>query len=147
MLNKLTIDNCNVYLSSKSFEKSELKLVEPWYQTNYSKHKFDPNFTCKCSFEDFKNNQNLMMPIENTYFPSKLDLLTIQQKEVTLLNYPSSLVFHGFDKKFNTPQVYFYLCIYSKFSENVPLVHQIIFHEIREQFLKMYCNEFLYTTK
>ena len=37
--NKLTINNMNIYLSSKSY-KNECDLIEPWYQTKYKKENY-----------------------------------------------------------------------------------------------------------
>ena len=102
----MTLDNLNIFLMSKSFEK-ECTLTEPYYGTKYCKEKL--NITEE-DINSYKCEHNLDYPPENNFIPTNFELLPPPEK---IGKYPEKIrehknleVWHLQDIIFKKPRVY-----------------------------------------
>ena len=106
----MTLDNLNIFLISKSFEK-ECTLTEPYYGTKYCKEKL--NITEE-DINSYKCEHNLDYPPENNFIPTNFELLPPPEK---IGKYPEKIrdhknleVWHLQDIIFKKPRVYAIVC-------------------------------------
>ena len=105
-LDMLTLDNLNIYMQSKSFEK-ECILTEQYFGTKYCKEKF--NITEE-DINSYKCEHIFDYPPENNFIPTKFDILPPPEK---ISKYPEKIIDHKNmeiwylqDTIFKKPKVY-----------------------------------------
>ena len=145
-LDLLNEKNLNIYFSSKQFE-NECNLIEEWYETKYSKEKFD--FTEKVNNYSFKTLHDY--PPENKFIPTNLDLLPINA-DLEKIKYPEKIfsnekceLWYKQDTQFKLPKA----CIKVKFlfqkniCNNASIKNKIL-SSITSTLIKKGLNEILY---
>ena len=105
-LNMMTLDNLNIYIRSKSFEK-ECTLTEQYCGTKYCKEKF--NITDE-DINSYKCEHIFDYPPENNFIPTKFDILPPPEK---ISEYPEKIkankimeIWFLQDTIFKMPKVY-----------------------------------------
>ena len=110
LIDSLTLDNLNIYLSSKTNE-SKCDLEEMWYRTKYSKEKFSEEFIKQHRCFDSSNvcEHNLDYPPENVFIPKTLEMHSLENCEKhehpqNILNEDGVSIWYKRDFKFNLPK-------------------------------------------
>ena len=110
-INLLTIDKCNIYFSSKFFEK-ECTLSEKWYKTKYIKEKFP---ITQEEVDKYVSKNPIGYPPENIFIPRDLSVYPIENIEKypkKILENKNSNVYFLQDSIFNLPKAIIGLIIY-----------------------------------
>ncbi len=148
-LDLLNEKNLNIYFTSNKFE-NECNLIEEWYETKYTKAKFD--FNEKVNNYTFKTLHDY--PPENKFIPTNFDILAFDS-EIEKIKYPEKIfsnekreLWYKQDTKFKLPKA----CIEAKFyfpnnyCSNCLIKNQIL-SSIVAKLIKKNLNEILYMSK
>ena len=147
-LDMLTLDNLNIYFSSKIFEK-ECNLTEKYYGTKYCKEKLKID---EKEIDSYKCEHIFDYPPENDFIPKKFDLLPPPEK---IGKYPEKIkdnknmeIWYLQDVIFNIPRTYLIVQFLTPdgicdFSEVKTRVVAILLNKI----INVELGEFLYTAK
>ncbi|XP_069175846.1 nardilysin-like [Procambarus clarkii] len=116
-LDALGPENCNITISSKTFEDQNIcNLTEKWFGTKYSIEGIPKDW--EEQWANLPSNPELHIPAPNNFIPSSFDLLT-PEKEVP--EYPEKLcqdewgeLWFRQDQKFKLPRTYCYIYLISE---------------------------------
>ena len=147
-LDMLTLDNLNIYFSSKIFEK-ECNLTEKYYGTKYCKEKLNID---EKEIDSYKCDYTFDYPPENDFIPKKFDLLSPPEK---IGKYPEKIkdnknmeIWYLQDVIFNIPKTYLIVQFLTPdgicdFSEIKSRIIAILLNKI----INVELGEFLYIAK
>lgn len=119
-INKFTIENSNIYLSSRSFEE-KVNLSEKWYGTKFSKIKYPKKIIDLINGNVEKSHKHFISyPPENKFIARKFDIKDLEKKGESL-NFPELIdknekreIWFKQDNIFLLPKAIIYLQIYLK---------------------------------
>ncbi|XP_068246780.1 nardilysin-like [Palaemon carinicauda] len=108
-LSQMTPQNCNIMLSSKTYETEEMcPLKEKWFGTKYSVEDIPQEW--EDSWNNLPINPELHMPSPNHFIPDNFDLLPLEEP---VPEYPEKVLYDDYgelwfkqDGKFKLPRTY-----------------------------------------
>ncbi|KRW98169.1 Metalloenzyme, LuxS/M16 peptidase-like protein [Pseudocohnilembus persalinus] len=146
-MGQLTMDNCLIKISSKTFDDSIFDQTEPIYGTKYNIE--DISEKIRCYYSEPLNVEGIDYPPSNEFLPKNMDLIT--QDFTNLPEYPSvvlqtesSLVYYKQDNKFRTPKGVIYWSIYTNDNGFVNNPKSNILAELWIEVFKESISEVLY---